>query len=159
MANWTYAQVKAADAALSPPAADPAAAASALNAQTVSLSQPANAIGIRSVVSVLLLSQTFDWARVQALAAQSLSATWQSAPTAQDEAILIAQAAVHQATDPDASVDPAHWSAFAASLGALASAAAVSPASQAAILALARMTAPVFDPPLIPGDIQTARAF
>jgi hypothetical protein len=155
---WTYAQIKAADAALSPAIPDIAASAAALNAQTTTLTQPSNAVSVASIHGNLLLASTGDWLKVEALAAEAYSSGYPMSPTANDNAINAAKLATTLASSKVDGIDPADWSAFLAQLQVLVTNGAVAQQTQNQIVALAVTTIPAWSPPLTAGDVQTARA-
>lgn len=147
---WTYAQVKAADAALNPAQADPALAAAALNAQTTALAQPASDIGLGDIQGVLLLSG--DWLKIQTEAAKS------GATGATTDPITLSILAIQLVQSKAATVAAANWTSFVGMLQVLEANSVVSSASLTAIQALATMTVPTWQPALLAGDVQTARA-
>ncbi len=153
---WTYAQIKAAYQALSPAPATLADAAATLNAQTATSTTPLASVPVAAVHGVLLLSQTYDWAKIETQAGLPYSAGWPSTPAAGDGLIAAAKNAVTLATSQVTMVQPADWSAFLASLSALQSAGVVSAASLSAVEALATYTQPAWSPALTVGDLQTA---
>ena len=148
---WTYAAVKAADAALSPPIADFGQAAATLNAQTQTA--PIQYVAIGSITSVLLMSGTGDWDKVQARAVMATTGG------AGDQAISLAKRAVFLMTSSQIkNVAAADWPGFSAMMSVLVEVGDISTASQTAITALAQPTVPLWSPPLDAGNIQTARA-
>lgn len=127
-----------------------------LNAQTTTSTTPLASVPVAAVHGVLLLSATYDWAKIETQAAQAYSTGWPSNPNAGDGLIAAAKNAVTLATSQVTAVQPADWPAFLASLQALQSAGVVSTESLAAVEALATYTQPVWSPPLTVGDLQTA---
>lgn len=150
---WTLAQIKAADAALSPAQPDPAAAAAALNAQTVS--QTNRPILWADAKKVARTSSTGDWSRIVARSKQTPTLP---PATANDAAILAAINAV-ESEDGDL-IDPANsaqWTTFINGISSLEAAGDLSSATAAAIQGLTSVTTPTWQPPLTAGDVQTAR--
>ncbi|HTJ88882.1 MAG TPA: hypothetical protein VL356_01700 [Acidocella sp.] len=152
---WTYATVKAADAALSPAVADPGAAAAALNAQTTTQAVP---VSIATLHGILMLASTSDWDRITVRSAAAYSSGWPANPATTDAAIAAAKLAVSLAGSKVDSVSVADWPGFLAPLQVLQTAGDVSAASYTAIAALGSVTAATWQPALTAGDIQTARA-
>lgn len=143
---WTYAELKAADAALSPAVADLSDAAAALNAQAATVS--VSLIPWTAIRKIARESATGDWPRIVKRAALPL------AGTAGDAAILVATNAV-ESRDTDL-IDPAS-PVWQGGLAVLQAAGDLSHATIDAIAALSTATTPKWDPPVTPGDIQTAR--
>lgn len=140
-----YNALKAADAALNPPQADPAAAAAALNAQTIT-SGPTDFSAI-SALNILLISG--EWPKViirtearplDAIVGAALSAT-----------TLLQARGIISGTDETA------WAAFIAALNGLQSVGDISAASVAAIEALRTPTKPAWPVVLTDNDIIAAR--
>jgi hypothetical protein len=153
---WTYAQLKAADAALG--VADLTAAADALAAQTVTLTVPAASVSVAVVHGILLLAQTGDWLLIESRAAETFSAGFPSSPAANDAAIAAARLAVTLAASKVDSIAPEAWADFLAQLDVLHTANVVAQATRDAIAALGSLTASRFQPAPTAGDVQTARA-
>lgn len=155
---WTYPELAAADAALSPQIADPVAAAAALNAQTVPA--PVMAVSVAAVHGALMLSITGDWLRIEARALAPYSSGYPGSMTPGDQVINAAKLALELAASKVEMIDPAHWAAFLAFLGALHADGEVSDASLAAITALAQPspTLPKWTPPPTGDDITHARS-
>lgn len=153
MPAWTHAQLKAAYIALGSPA-DLGAAATTLNAQTVTLSnQP---FAWSSGKAIARRAATGDWSRI---VARSRQVPALPPATALDAAILAAINAV-EAEDGDV-IDPtnaAEWGAFQGGISALATEGDISSATIAAITALTSPTVPVWEPPVTGADIQNAKA-
>lgn len=153
-----YQAIKAADAALTPQVADPGAAAATLNAQTATLAQPATAVSVATIHGILLLAATGDWLKVDAMSGQAYSSGYPASPTANDLGINAAKLAITLAGSKVDVVDPSDWAGFLAQLQALVTAGAVAQATYNQIAALGVMTAPIWQPPVTAGDVQTARA-
>lgn len=155
---WTYngltgyAAVKAADAALSPAIADPAAAAAALNAQTVSVVVDMATADARAVLLV-----SGEWFGIKQLGKQSVSGT--SPPTAMDQAIAAANIAVDTLTLTTVLhvSDAPTWAKVQQLAGGLITAGVLSQASLDTWTAMRTKTQPAWTPPLSAGDLQTAR--
>lgn len=151
---WTYPQLKAAIAALSPTPSSLSATAAAINAQTVAAGYQDVPLG--SIQGILLLSG--DWLKIEARAASAASGA--TPPTAADNAIPVAMSAVALVVGKADVVHAADFPAFATLMAVLVASGDVSTGSQAAIAALAQpsFTLPKWQPPVNAGDIQTAEA-
>ena len=153
--TWTYAALKGAIAALSPPPAlgDYAGAAAVLNAQTATLTGQAFTVHAAKIVAQT--STNMSWARIL----QRAQATAAIPPaTATDAAILAARTVASM--DDAQVVDPssAGYAAWQAGLNALQGVGDLTTADVAAINALATVAAPAWSPPVTAGDVQTAEA-
>lgn len=151
---WTVAQVKAADAALSPPLSDTNAAAAALNAQTTTL--PPQDINTGDVERILV--PTGEMFAINAFSQKTVSNP--VSPTISDIQIMAAWNMVRileRFNVIQTSLDSV-WQASQEQLGILEQAGLLSPSSAAAIAALRTPTVPLWDPPLTGNDIATARA-
>lgn len=151
---WTYPQVKVADAALSPTIADPVAAATALNAQTVVL--PPQNIALKQATNILLLAG--DWAKIILRSRGSISDP--NAPTAADLAVLSAISAsemLRVVGEIILASDTATWTAFATQLNSLSAVGDVSAASAMSIEALRTPIVPAWNPPVTDQDVLAAR--
>jgi hypothetical protein len=152
---WTYAQLKAAYAALSPAPADNAAAATALNTQTTTL--PPQDVMCSDARQVILL--TGEWVAIKALASQTVSSF--TAPTPSDQAIIAAATCV-AALDPSSNIeslavsDDAVWASVQTMLGGLHASGVLSTLSLNALTALRTPTIPTWDPPVTAEDVATA---
>lgn len=146
MPAWTFAQLKAADAALG--IDDPASAAETLQARRITVVRDISCTDARSV-----LFATGEYGALVLLSRQNPSDTV--------PATLIAAAITAVATLDNASVieatDPAKWQAVQTMLGAFVQAQAVSPASRDTLLGMREVEVPTFEPAPTAGDVQTAR--
>lgn len=149
---WTYAKLKAADAALG--IADPGAAAAALAAQTVTLTgQP---FPWSAAVVVAQESVNFSWSRIQARSKQTATLP---PSTATDYAILAALSAI--STPLDRVIDPSNtvaWQTLLGGMQALVGIGDMIAADVTAIEALGTQVVPTWQPAPTAGDLQTARA-
>ena len=145
--SWTYAQVKAADAAQG--IADITLAAEGLNKQTTAATVD---VPRATVEGYLLLNGILpgmqEWA-----AAHPTDTTGVLAAVQDLEDLIAAQDLAQIAMS-----DPATNAAVTKMLGALVTAGLMTSAQQSALLAMASAQVPVWQPTLLPGDIQTARA-
>jgi hypothetical protein len=152
-----YASIKTAVAALSPQPASNEAAAASLNAQTQTL--PAQDVPSSSIRSVLLLSVSFDWAKLVAFAAKPLSDPI-GLTGASDPLIAVCVTAMEAIgnTTTFAASNAAAWGAIEGMLAVLVSAGVISSASETALLALRTPPAPAWPVVLTAADIATALA-
>jgi len=149
---WTYAQLAAAYNALSPVPASLSDACAALNAQTTTLTnQPITWLATKKIARI---ASTGDWSRI---VARSRQVPALPPVTATDVAIL---AAINAEQSEDADIlDPtntAQWDAFQAGISALEASGDLTSATAAAIVALATVVMPTWQPAVTPGDLQTA---
>lgn len=150
---WTYADVKTAIAALNPMPADNAGIADALNAQTHSINRD---ISVSAVQKVLV--PTGELFAVNQIAAKPLSGT---NPPTQEDQVTVAAWALSRMLDRWEVIETSQdavWTDSLRSLNGLMAANVLTSASVNAISALRTVAAPVWDPPLTVGDIQTAKA-
>lgn len=144
---WLYADVKAADAELG--IDDPAAAAAALNAQTVTVLVD---VPVSDARAVLLISG--EWFKVKQLAKQQLT----GGPA--DQVIAAADICVDTLTLASTlpTSDPVQWAEMQPMIGGLLQAGVISQASVNAWTAMRSRTVPKWQPELDTGTITTARA-
>ena len=150
--------VKAAYLALSPAPATDDAALAALNAQTDTSTVPIADVPIAAIHGILLLSVTADWERIEGASAQALSATWETAPTTQDQITLAAKSALALPTSQITAIQPSDWASFVADLTVLEQGGVISSASLSAIQGLAVFIAPHWSRTITEGDLQSAKA-
>ncbi len=148
---WTLAQVKTAYQTLSPTPASITAAAATLNAQTTTATVD---VPVQSVAAYLGVS-----GKLASLVA------WASAPPsgASTAEIVAAQSLVFALMHPQtfpvfAMTVPSINTAMQGWLSDLVTAGVLATADQAAILALSTPTVPIWQPALLPSDIQNALA-
>ncbi len=146
--SWTFAQVKAADAAAG---ANPniTTAAATLNAQTTTTIVD---VPVGEVEGYLLVNGILP-------AMQAWAAAHPTDTTGVLAVIESMQALVSAPTlETVAMSNPATNAAVTKMVGALAAAGLMTSAQASALLEMATVTIPVWQPPITPGDIQTARA-
>ena len=148
---WTYAQLKAAIAALP---AGTAGIAAAINAQTVAMT---NVIVLwTDMKAVLRTAPTGDWAKI---VMRSRMPSVVPPVSAQDFAVMAAINAVQsENTDRFDPTNAQVWAAVQSGINALANVGDVAPATLTILNSLTSRTSPVWEPPVTAGDIQTAGA-
>ncbi|GAC1332147.1 MAG: hypothetical protein NVSMB20_03250 [Bradyrhizobium sp.] len=147
---WTYAQVKAADAALTPAVPDPAAAAAALNAQTVSTTVDVRTTDVRAV-----LFPTLEYAKI------GMTAQVRAYDTTTTQSLVQVCFTADRFFESNKTVlanDTAGWNGAVSLLGQLVTAGLVSTASRDAIVALRTAAAPKWAPALTNNDVIFARS-
>ena len=149
--SWTYPDLKAAYTALSPAPADDAAAAATLNAQTVTLTQPAADVGLGDIQGVLLLSG--DWLKI---VGRSKGAASSAALT---DPVNVAQLAVALVEGKAATVGAANWNSFLGMLQVLVGSADVQQNTYNQVAALAPLTVAKWQPAVTALDVQAAKAW
>jgi hypothetical protein len=153
--SWTYPQVKAAVAAITPAPASDQAAADTLNAQTVS---PLVDIQLARLHAILLFNR--DWAKVvrRSQKAPSGQPADAATDTAIDAAICLVELIHEMAGSPSVATSmTATWNALRQMLLDLQAVADVSPASLTALQNLRSPAVPRWDPPLTAADIAASR--
>lgn len=151
---WTYTQLKAAIATLSPTPVGPAAIAAVLNAQTVTLA--AQPITWGPVKLLARTSATGDWSRIVARSRMTPALP----PASTLDAAILAAINATEGMDNDV-IDPgnaAAWATFQGGMAALEATGDIAAATVAAILALTGPTVPMWQPLICSGDVQTAEA-
>jgi hypothetical protein len=151
---WTFNQLKAAIAALSPVPDGVSAIAAAINAQTVTATgAPFQWLAAKVLART---APTGDWARIVARSRQTPTLP----PVTPTDAAILAAINATESGDTDL-IDPgstATWAAFQGGISALEASGDLASATASAILALADPTLPAWQPPVTEGDIQTAMA-
>jgi hypothetical protein len=153
---WSLADLKAADAALSPPQGDPAEAATVLTAQTKAVAVDVTVQSIAGYLGMTgKLTGFMAWAAAPPAGA---SGTAIAAATALAFAFQHPQLLpVFEMTNPSIAAAMTTWlDALVSPGGGIA--APIDAADQTAILSLASATVPVWQPAPSAGDVQTARA-
>lgn len=142
-----YVAIKVADAALSPPIADPDAAASALNAQTEALS-PQDFSALDALTVLLAYG---DWPKIVVRSeVRPLDTGGVVAAALSAVALLNSRGVIHAKSDT-------LWAVFTSQIAKLVGAGDVSPASVAAITALRTPVVPLWPVVLSGNDIVAAR--
>ena len=147
---WTYAELKAARAALSPVPLSDDAAAITLNAQTY-VSAPQD-VPTRSVLAFLLT--TGEWGGIEA-AAQPGSGV---AQVIKIVSINLVRTCTTQVISEFHTSDAGVRNTVIGALGALQKASLLSAASNAALAAMITPSLPVWQPPVTAADVTTAKA-
>lgn len=154
--SWTHAQVAAAFNALSPAPASLAAGVVILNTQTTTLT--GQNISAQAAFDILETSATGDWAKIVLRSRGTLSGS--SPPSATDNAVSAAIEATALLQSSEATIETSNAGVatlLGSWLAALVASGDVSSASEAAILALASVTEPTWQPPLEIADLQACQ--